>query len=84
VGVVTFRYAPKDALEDRLDEINTAVSRSLVANNTAGILTTKVRGKVALRICALSPHLSLEDMSEIVKTADQLARDSQKGNSREA
>ncbi|VUC38061.1 unnamed protein product [Clonostachys rosea] len=82
VGVITFRYAPKGASENRLDEINTAVSRSLVSNNTAGILTTKVRGKVALRICALSPHLSLEDMSKIVRTADQLARDSQKGKSR--
>ncbi|KAM5380080.1 hypothetical protein ACJZ2D_003727 [Fusarium nematophilum] len=74
LGVVTFRYAPKGKIEDELEALNTAVSKGLISNNTAGILTTKVRGKVALRICSLSPHLSLDAMTGIIQEADSLAR----------
>ncbi|CAF3495823.1 unnamed protein product [Fusarium graminearum] len=81
LGVVTFRYARKGLTEDELEVINTGVSKSLISSNMAGILTTKVRGKVALRICALSPQLALDDMSEIIREADALAkRGTQNGN----
>jgi glutamate/tyrosine decarboxylase-like PLP-dependent enzyme len=74
LGVITFRYAPEGVSEDELEIINTGVSKSLISSNLAGVLTTKVRGKVALRICALSPQLGLDDMSEIIREADLLAR----------
>ncbi|RBR26394.1 uncharacterized protein FIESC28_00799 [Fusarium coffeatum] len=74
LGVITFRYAPEGVAEDELEIINTGVSKSLISSNLAGVLTTKVRGKVALRICALSPQLGLDDMSEIIREADKLAR----------
>ena len=74
LGVITFRYAPEGVSEDDLETINTGVSKSLISSNLAGVLTTKVRGKVALRICALSPQLGLDDMSEIIREADKLAR----------
>ncbi|KAJ4264249.1 hypothetical protein NW762_005443 [Fusarium torreyae] len=74
LGVITFRYAPKGVSEDELEVINTSISKNLISSNKAGVLTTKVRGKVALRICALSPELPLDDMSEIIKEADALAR----------
>jgi glutamate/tyrosine decarboxylase-like PLP-dependent enzyme len=76
LGVITFRYVVKDKSAEELDELNTEISRKLVSSNTAGILTTKVRGKVALRICALSPHLSLDEMSDIIQTADKFAKGS--------
>ncbi|KAI9896381.1 hypothetical protein N3K66_008553 [Trichothecium roseum] len=77
LGVVTFRYAPEGLRgkgEDEVDRVNAAVSKELIASNVAGILTTKVRGKVALRICALSPELSLEDMAGVIAEADRLAK----------
>lgn len=74
LGVITFRYAPDGVSEDELEVINTGISKSLISSNLAGVLTTKVRGKVALRICALSPQLGLDDMSEIIREADLLAR----------
>ncbi|KAF4343593.1 l diaminobutyrate decarboxylase [Fusarium beomiforme] len=73
LGVITFRYAPKGLTEDELEKINTGISKSLISSNKAGILTTKVRGKVALRICAWSPQLTLDDMSEIIHEANTLA-----------
>ncbi|CAJ0542369.1 Ff.00g000430.m01.CDS01 [Fusarium sp. VM40] len=73
LGVITFRYAREGLTEDELEAINTGVSKSLISSNTAGVLTTKVRGKVALRICALSPQLALDDMSDIIAEANMLA-----------
>ncbi|KFA62045.1 hypothetical protein S40285_02099 [Stachybotrys chlorohalonatus IBT 40285] len=74
MAVVTFRYAAAGKTEEQLDVLNTAISKELISSNTAGILTTKLRGKVALRICALSPHLSLDEMSDIVCEADAIAK----------
>ncbi|KAG9252378.1 pyridoxal phosphate-dependent transferase [Emericellopsis atlantica] len=71
MGVVTFRYAARATAaehgqhEEALDAINSRISKELISSNVAGILTTKVQGKVALRICALSPHLALEDMAPV-------------------
>ncbi|KAM0187745.1 hypothetical protein ACHAPA_012036 [Fusarium lateritium] len=73
LGVITFRYAPTGLTEDELEAINTGISKSLISSNKAGVLTTKVRGKVALRICALSPQLALDDMSDIIAEANMLA-----------
>ncbi|KAH6951338.1 pyridoxal phosphate-dependent transferase [Fusarium avenaceum] len=73
LGIITFRYAREGLTEDELEAINTGVSKSLISSNTAGVLTTKVRGKVALRICALSPQLALDDMSDIIAEANLLA-----------
>ncbi|KAK2674219.1 Pyridoxal phosphate-dependent decarboxylase [Fusarium oxysporum f. sp. vasinfectum] len=78
LGVITFRYAPEGLAEDELETINTGISKSLISSNKAGILTTKVRGKVALRICALSPQLALDDMSDIIHEANLLATKSTK------
>jgi glutamate/tyrosine decarboxylase-like PLP-dependent enzyme len=78
LGVITFRYAPEGLAEDELETVNTGISKSLISSNKAGILTTKVRGKVALRICALSPQLALDDMSDIIHEANLLATKSTK------
>lgn len=78
LGVVTFRYCPPSRTEEELDALNAAISQDLVSSNVAGILTTKVKGKVALRICALNPELPMEEMVEIVQkmnaTAKELAK----------
>jgi glutamate/tyrosine decarboxylase-like PLP-dependent enzyme len=74
MAVITFRFAPKRRTEEKLDELNARISQELRATNTAGILTTKVRGRVCLRICALSPQLTLDDMSSICAKADTLGQ----------
>ncbi|KAF4456352.1 hypothetical protein F53441_1511 [Fusarium austroafricanum] len=82
LGVITFRYAPQGLTEEELEVINTGVSKSLISSNKAGILTTKVKGKVALRICALSPQLALDDMSSVIHEAHALATKSTRNGNR--
>lgn len=78
LGIVTFRYVPEGRSEAEVDQLNMTVSQRLISSNTAGILTTKLRGKVVLRICSLSPDLSLHEMGEIIEKMDQFARISKK------
>ncbi|KAM0439175.1 hypothetical protein ACHAQK_006280 [Fusarium lateritium] len=74
MAIVTFRYAPGGKTEEELDELNGGISRYLMENDIAGILTTKLGGRIVLRICSISPVLSAEEMVEIVMQLDQVAK----------
>ena len=74
MGVVTFRYAPTETSEEERERMNSSISQALVSDNVAGIMTTRINGIVALRICALHPNLSVAEMIQICKTADEYAR----------
>ncbi|KAM0250851.1 hypothetical protein ACHAP5_002069 [Fusarium lateritium] len=74
MAIVTFRYAPGGKTEEELDELNGGISRHFMENNIAGILTTKLGGRVVLRICSISPVLSAEEMVEVVMQLDQVAK----------
>jgi glutamate/tyrosine decarboxylase-like PLP-dependent enzyme len=74
MAILTFRYAPPDKTEDEVEALNVALSKKLLSENVAGILTTKVRGRVALRICAINPRLSGEGMTNVIHNIDHVAR----------
>jgi len=80
LAIVNFRFAPKDGdghsklNEQQLDELNAAVSKVLIACNVAAMLTTKLRGMTMLRICAISPHTTTQDMVEIIGKLDVAAK----------
>ena len=78
LGIVVFRFVGGRSLrssgpsgeggksERELDELSVEISRRLLEENVAGAMTTKLGGKTVLRICAISPELSLDGMSEVV------------------
>ncbi|KAM0233980.1 hypothetical protein ACHAPO_006856 [Fusarium lateritium] len=74
MAIVTFRYAPVGKTEEELDCLNAAISRHVLENNIAGLLTTKVRGRVVLRICSISPVLKQEEMVGIIVQVSQAAK----------
>ncbi|KAJ3536517.1 hypothetical protein NM208_g6677 [Fusarium decemcellulare] len=74
MAIVTFRYAPLGKTEEELNELNTTISRKLLEGNVAGMLTTKLRGKVVLRICSINPLLSGDEMVNIIHQATELAK----------
>ncbi|KAH7234940.1 pyridoxal phosphate-dependent transferase [Fusarium redolens] len=73
MAIVTFRYAPAGKTEEELDELNAAISKHLVENNIALILTTKLRGRVVLRICSISPVLGAGEMVEVIQQSNKVA-----------
>ncbi|OAQ77088.1 glutamate decarboxylase [Purpureocillium lilacinum] len=74
MAILAFRFAPSDTADAERNELNVAISKRLVAENTAGILTTKLRGVVVMRLCAISPSLGVDEMRGIVREMDRLAR----------
>ena len=74
-AVINFRYAPAGLSDRALDELNQKISRELCAGGFAQVLTTELNGKKVLRICALNPATTREDMLETVKLLDDCARE---------
>ena len=74
LAIVTFRYVPPGRTEEELNEVNVAISRRLLSENIAGILTTKLRGMVVLRICSISPRLTVDEMARIVASINRVAK----------
>jgi glutamate/tyrosine decarboxylase-like PLP-dependent enzyme len=74
LGIVVFRYKPAEKSEGELDRLNIEISKKLLEQSIAGALTTKLNGMTVLRMCAISPELSLDEMSGVVTKMDQVAR----------
>ena len=75
LAIVTFRFAPAGRNKDELDNLNQGISHHLLAENITAMLTTKVGGKVVLRICSISPHLSREWMKGVIEKMNLIAED---------
>ncbi|PWY75296.1 L-2,4-diaminobutyrate decarboxylase [Aspergillus sclerotioniger CBS 115572] len=73
-SIVVFRYAPGGLNKTELDSLNTAISKRLMAENIAAILTTKIRGRTALRICAMNPAVQPKTINDVIRQVDKVAQ----------
>ena len=74
LAIVTFRYVPPGVSDESLDAINTGISRQINDDGFAGILTTRLNGRTVLRICAMHPEATEEDMRETIHRLNQYAQ----------
>lgn len=51
-----------------------AFSQRLLAEDIAAILTTKVRGRVTLRMCMMNPLVKSESINEVIRIVDKVAQ----------
>ncbi|KAL3469482.1 L-2,4-diaminobutyrate decarboxylase [Aspergillus californicus] len=72
-SIVVFQYSPPGLKDNELDDLNLAISSRLLTENVASIFTTKVRGRVALRLCAMNPATRTDTIMEVVQQMDQVA-----------
>lgn len=75
LAIVTFRYVPRGKSALELDELNTKISQQLLAENIAGALTTRVNGRVVLRVCSIHPDLSKDSMRDIVARMHEIGEE---------
>jgi glutamate/tyrosine decarboxylase-like PLP-dependent enzyme len=75
LGVITFRYIPKHASDPESDLLNSLISKKLEVQNTALILTIRLRGSVSLRMCTINPRTQDHEIRQVVKALDQAARE---------
>ncbi|GLA33234.1 hypothetical protein AnigIFM63309_000057 [Aspergillus niger] len=74
-GILVFRYMQVDLGEDELDVLNLKISARLLTENVAAILTTKIHGRVVLRMCTMNPNVQPETVIEIMRKLNTLAED---------
>jgi glutamate/tyrosine decarboxylase-like PLP-dependent enzyme len=72
-AIINFRYSPPRLTEQQLDALNQHISHEILNNGYAGILTTELKGKKVLRICAIHPETTEEDIRSTVKLLDHYA-----------
>jgi len=67
-GIVNFRFAPsKEAPDATLDQINQEMAREVTATGFAQVYTTQLRGRTVLRLCAINPRTTPEDVLQTIQ-----------------
>ena len=69
LAIINFRYAPNNFTSDQINLFNEKISQKMMNDGFACILTTKLNGLTVLRICAIHPETTKDD---IKKTIDLL------------
>lgn len=75
LAIINFRFAPKGLTEDQLDWINEQISKKILDDGFAAVFTTVLNGHKVLRICALHPEATKEDMYETIHKLDNYGRE---------
>ena len=80
LGIVTFRYVGNGSeAHARLDEINGAIPREIMATGEAVVTSTVLDGRMVLRMCVINPRTSEHDIHRTVtvlaEAGDRLTRD---------
>ena len=71
LGVVTFRYRPRNLSKTELNGLNLAISRRCLSNGFSMVITTELRNKTALRFCTINPRTTREDISETIRRLER-------------
>ncbi len=73
MSIVNFRYAPEGMGEQQLDELNERMSLRLNESGFAAIYTTVLGGKKVLRLCAIHPETTQEDIQTTLQLLEKYA-----------
>ena len=71
LGVINFRYYQEDKTLEELNQINADLSEKMNESGYAHIVTTQLDDKIVLRIVALSPETTKEDIETCMQMFDQ-------------
>lgn len=74
LAMVNFRYIADDLTEEELALINEKVSERMLQTGYAAIFTTVLNKKKVLRICALHPETTREDIRTTIHMLDNFAK----------
>lgn len=74
LAMVNFRYIADDLTEEELTFINEKASERMLQTGYAAIFTTVLNKKKVLRICALHPETTREDMRTTIHMLDNFAK----------
>ncbi|KAL7931818.1 pyridoxal phosphate-dependent transferase [Trichoderma chlorosporum] len=83
LGILNFRYVPPTSqplsesvdFDQICDKVNAEISQLAVERNIAAPMTTRITKVLNLRMCTVSPHLSRDQLFEVMQSLDSIARE---------
>jgi glutamate/tyrosine decarboxylase-like PLP-dependent enzyme len=73
LGTVAFRWAPPGVPEDEADAVTRGLAEASLADGWAFLSSTILRGRPALRLCALNPRTTEGDLLGTIDRLERLA-----------
>ena len=73
MGILSFRYTPKDVPEARWNDLNRTLVARINADGFAMVSSTVVYGETVLRLCPINPRLTEEDLRASFERFDGIA-----------
>ena len=73
MGIVTFVHEPEGMAAAAVDTHNSEIAGQCLRKGFAFVVTTRVRGRVALRLCTINPRTTEDDIAATVQHLGQLA-----------
>ena len=71
-GIVNFRFSPsKEAPDATWDQVNQEMAREVTATGFAQVYTTQLRGRTVLRLCAINPRTTQEDVLQTIQRLER-------------
>lgn len=74
LAIINFRYTPTGYTEKQLDVLNHQISEQMLESGFAGVFTTKLRGKIVLRMVTIHPETTDEDIEETIHRLVKIAK----------
>ena len=74
MGILAFRAAPEGWSDEAADRLNAAIAARSRAEGRDMVVTTELKGRVALRICPINPRLSKSDIEGTIGRLDEAAQ----------
>ncbi|ETN41423.1 uncharacterized protein HMPREF1541_03358 [Cyphellophora europaea CBS 101466] len=81
LGIVNFKFSPAGLNERNADDaaeiekLNAEISRRAIARNIAAPLTTRLKGDLNLRMCAIHPNLTHNHMVQLLGHLSNIAQE---------
>lgn len=74
LAIINFRYAPSGISDQEINDLNNSISRLAIQDNYAGVFTTVLNNKVVLRMCAINPETTEDDIEQTISKLDEFAQ----------
>lgn len=77
LAIINFRYNPLDLNlpEEQLDAVNQYISKQIIANKYAVLVTTELNGQVVLRMCLINPAVTMEMLDETIGQCEAFGKE---------
>jgi len=72
-GAITFRYEPAGYPREKLNDLGMQISKKMLEDGYAHVVTTELRGEKVLRLCIINGNTTTEDVKNTIEYINKTA-----------